>query len=144
MLELIKRLVKQGIISEEQLHEAMIETPDKQMKGVAETLHTLLCRSTHPPPSEIDDATPAPSNMPGASCECCYFYSEASHSDPWSRTDHKTWVLEAVNLMSRLNLALPSDLSKFLDSLVVTVKLVDNLLSKYPEGKEVLRKACGI
>ena len=136
MMELIRRLMKQGIITEEQLHEAMIETPDKQMKGVAETLHSLLCRSEHPPPSY----TPADVRNE----ELCYFYTEDPLEDPWAWPDHKTWVLEAVDLMSRLGLTLPAELSKFLDSLVVTVKLVDNLLGKYPEGKEILRKATGI
>ena len=134
MLELIKKLLEQGIISEEQLHEAMIETPDKQMKGVADTLHSLLCHEHHPSPTELGDRNE----------EYCYFYSEATLDDPWTQPEHKTWVLEAVNLMSRLNLSLPADLSKFIDSLVVTVKLIDNLLGKYPEGKETLRKACGI
>ena len=134
MLELIKKLLKQGIISEEQLHEAMIETPDKQVMGVADTLHSLLCHEDHVNPETAGTARP-----PG-----CYFYLEATLDDPWSQSDHKTWVLEVVGLMERLNLPLPSDLSKFLDSLIVTVKLVDNLLNKYPEGKEVLRKACGI
>lgn len=136
MLELIKRLVKQGIISEEQLHEAMIETPDKQMKGAAETLHSLLChKDGHIPPTSVEGPRDD---------EHCFFYAETGMEDCWAQPDHKIWVLEAVDLISRLGLTLPSDLLKFLDSLVVTVKLVDNLLSKYPEGKEVLRKACGI
>ena len=147
MLELIKRLVKQGIISEEQLHEAMIETPDKQVKGVAETLHSLLCHELHVNPEKVMRSPNGihPAEVPhGLYEESCCFYLEATMEDPWSQSHHKTWVLEAVGLMERLSLPLPSDLSKFIDSLVVTVKLVDNLLNKYPEGKEVLRKACGI
>ena len=143
MLELIKKLLKQGIISEEQLHEAMIETPDKQVMGVAETLHSLLCHELHVNPEKVMKS-PTDEAPHGLYEESCCFYLEATMEDPWSQSHHKTWVLEAVNLMSRLNLSLPSDLSKFIDSLVVTVKLVDNLLGKYPEGKEVLRKACGI
>lgn len=134
MLKLIKRLLDQGILTPEQLHEAMIETPDKQIMGVAETLHSLTCHEHHPSPTELGDRNE----------EYCYFYSETGVKDCWTQPEHKTWVLEAVGLMERLNLPLPSDLSKFIDSLVVTVKLVDNLLGKYPEGKEVLRKACGI
>jgi len=62
MMELIRRLMKQGTITEEQLHEAMIETPDKQMKGVAETLHSLLCYKDHVSPetagtASLQDAT---------------------------------------------------------------------------------------
>ena len=147
MLELIKRLVKQGVLTEEQLHEAMIETPDKQMKGVAETLHALLCREFHVNPESVMRSPDGihPAEVPhGLYEESCCFYLEATMEDCWSQPDHKTWVLEAVTLMSRLGLTLPTDLSKFIDSLVVTVKLVDNLLSKYPEGKEILRKACGI
>ncbi len=138
-MELIRRLVKQGVISEEQLHEAMIETPDKQVKGAAETLHSLLCYKYHVNPQTITSGTSTDIDS-----EACSFYLEDTLDDSWSYPDHKLWTLEAVNLMSRLKLALPSDLSKFLDSLIVTVKLVDNLLSKYPEGKEVLRKATGI
>ena len=151
MLELIKKLLKQGIISEEQLHEAMIETPDKQIMGMAETLHSLLCHSNHILPEQVNKeviedpaAIGAALTSKNRDAEICYFYLEESLEDPWAHSDHKIWVLEAVGTMSRLSLSLPADLSKFIDSLVVTVKLVDNLLGKYPEGKEILRKACGI
>jgi len=147
MKELLRRLLKQGIISEEQLHEAMIETPDKQIMGVADTLHSLLCKELHVNPESVMKSPNGihPAEVPhGLYEESCCFYLEATMEDPWAQSHHKTWVLEAVTLMERLNLSLPADLSKFIDSLVVTVKLVDNLLSKYPEGKEVLRKTCGI
>lgn len=79
MLEILRSLVSDGVLSEDRAFTILSSNVTVQMKHIAEQLHSVLCEKNH-------DGE-------------CNWYSEDQRTDGWLLRDHQYWVKFARDIL---------------------------------------------
>uniref|UniRef100_A0A6M3JCK5 Uncharacterized protein n=2 Tax=viral metagenome TaxID=1070528 RepID=A0A6M3JCK5_9ZZZZ len=109
-------MIDEGIVTEEQITQALIKNPPPDVCMTVDSFHTFMCTENHTP-SEFEEYR-------------CTYYQEEELEGTWQREMHKEWSNKAAELVLRHNLDGFNDLKEALQMFAEALKMIQRSKNK--------------